>query len=154
MRTKIECDNELSITTVPSVYMNLLISNAYADNSSSTNYLKKGTNNRMIIHELKIFKFIQNSPTEKYEPKVNFSINEKRSKFCQNPVKIEYTNKVPIIIDLNDSYLPEHKFMYVLTSLYEDCIENETIHIGEYDFCNNYNNNYFFDLNKNKNREY
>lgn len=148
VRTKIECDNELSITTVPSVYMNLLISNAYADNSSSTNYLKKGTNNRMIIHELKIFKFIQNSPTEKYEPKVNFSINEKRSKFCQNPVKIEYTNKVPIIIDLNDSYLPEHKFMYVLTSLYEDCIENETIHIGEYDFCNNYNNNYFFDLNK------
>jgi hypothetical protein len=149
VRTKLECpDNPLSTTLVPSTNMEILVNYGITFRPHDFMYYLPDGFNNFIINNLRVFRRNYTPPFEFDKPVCNFSIENGNSTDCQLPTEIEYSQYVPIIVDLNDGYYPSHKFIWLLYNINENCIDPELIDGGEIDFCNEYNTKYSFDLNE------
>lgn len=150
VRTKIECETHpSSITRVPSVPMHVVINNAVTLTNTFHGYLPDALDDFDIL-DFRIWQripgFVESLPV------VNFEINEQQSILCNSPIDIAYTAYTPIMIDLNQSYLPKHKLLYILYKAIDplQCINENNLELksfGYIDFCSNYDKDYSFDLN-------
>lgn len=149
VRTKLEClNNPLSTTVVPSAAMQIFVNNGITTRNLDFNrYLPDGPD-PLIIEDLRVYR--RNiEPQDPNVPICNFTLMGENSNDCENPINIEYTKNVPIMVDLNNSYLPEHRLLWLIYDIQSNCAsENVILDAGEVDFCADYNTKYIFNLNE------